>query len=330
MEQVNLMGEYWNDYGSNSGDAWDGGANNQGQEEWHHIGALRMAPRKASAVDNLISGSKYGFDNIANKEDDDEEVNMKVNINDAIVWKCKQKKNKTVRVGARGNEKVKSHVVVVTDEHEMDKIIDERRNHAMQGSDNKRHIGGDEMINKNMSKIINGDRGCKCCRRHGAGDKDGLKALTIISNDSIGQCSNKQNEWKKVSLTVDSGACENVMDVEEALPGYEVKPSKASINGVKYASATGEEIPNLGEVVLPIVTPEGGRCRIKMQAAEVSKPLASVKRICQTGHIVVFDEDGSYIYNKASGSINHLREEGGNYMLDVWVPPNNPRGFPGQ
>ena len=56
-------------------------------------------------------------------------------------------------------------------------------------------------------------------------------------------------------------------------------------------------------------------------AAPVTRPLASVKKICKAGHIVVFDDDGSYIYNKASGEINVLREDDGNYMLDVWIPP---------
>ena len=63
------------------------------------------------------------------------------------------------------------------------------------------------------------------------------------------------------------------------------------------------------------------------QAAEVSRPLASVKRICEAGHTVVFDDTGSFILNKATGEINALREECGNYMLDLWVPPTNELGF---
>ena len=39
--------------------------------------------------------------------------------------------------------------------------------------------------------------------------------------------------------------------------------------------------------------------------------------------MVIFDEDGSYIYNKSTGEINMLREDEGNYMLDVWVPPKD-------
>ena len=57
------------------------------------------------------------------------------------------------------------------------------------------------------------------------------------------------------------------------------------------------------------------------QAAPVSKPLGSVKRICAAGHRVVFEEDGSYIENKTTGEVNMLREDNGNYMLDMWVVP---------
>ena len=60
-----------------------------------------------------------------------------------------------------------------------------------------------------------------------------------------------------------------------------------------------------------------------MQVAEVSRPLASVKRICEAGHVVAFDEDGSFILNKMTGEINQLREESGNYMFDVWIPPKS-------
>ena len=71
---------------------------------------------------------------------------------------------------------------------------------------------------------------------------------------------------------------------------------------------------------LPMMTKENTKRSTKVQVAEVSRPLASVKRICEAGHVVVFDEDGSFIFNKMTGEINQLREESGNYMFDVWIP----------
>ena len=74
---------------------------------------------------------------------------------------------------------------------------------------------------------------------------------------------------------------------------------------------------------MPMMTQENTKRSMKMQVAEVSRPLASVKRICEAGHVVVFDEDGSFLFNKMTGEINQLREESGNYMFDVWIPPES-------
>ena len=46
-------------------------------------------------------------------------------------------------------------------------------------------------------------------------------------------------------------------------------------------------------------------------------------KLIEAGHCVIFDDGGSYIYNKSTGEVNMLREDEGNYMLDVWVPPSN-------
>ena len=153
-----------------------------------------------------------------------------------------------------------------------------------------------------------------------------IAALTKVG-DTMGACTQEQRGWKKISMAIDSGACENVIDASEEVPDYEVKEGKASKMGVKYASATGEEIPNLGEVMLPMVTIEGSRRSMKMQAAEVSRPLASVKRICEAGHTVVFDQTGSFMYNKRTGEVNYFREDSGNYIMDVWVPPADEEDF---
>ena len=117
-------------------------------------------------------------------------------------------------------------------------------------------------------------------------------------------------------MAVDSGACDNVIKSAD-VPGHEVTETTASINGVSIVSATGAPIPNEGQIELPMVTREGSMRRMTMQAAPVAKPLASVKKICDAGHLVIFDNEGSYIFNKYTGEINQLREESGNYMLDL-------------
>ena len=48
------------------------------------------------------------------------------------------------------------------------------------------------------------------------------------------------------------------------------------------------------------------------------------------GHVVVFEESCRYIINKDTSERNYLREDNGNFMLDVWAPPNTELGFVGQ
>ena len=122
-------------------------------------------------------------------------------------------------------------------------------------------------------------------------------------------------------MAVDSGACDRVADPTQ-LP-CEVCETAASKAGSNFASATGEPIPNMGEMKVPLMTREGTCRSMRVTAAPVTKPLASVKKICQAGHKVVFDEEGSYIVHKVTGEVNALREEDGNYMLDMWVMPSS-------
>ena len=46
-----------------------------------------------------------------------------------------------------------------------------------------------------------------------------------------------------------------------------------------------------------------------------------MKRMMESGHRVVFDPEGCFIENKSSGEINWLREENGNFMMDMWIMP---------
>ena len=126
--------------------------------------------------------------------------------------------------------------------------------------------------------------------------------------------------WKVMSIAIDSGAAETVVP-HTLITEYPIYSTARSEAGECYASATGEPIPNLGEQRLPLATAEGSLRAMTFQAAPVAKPLGSVDRICEAGHVVVFDSDGSYIFNKKTEEINWLRIENGNYMLDVWVPP---------
>ena len=135
----------------------------------------------------------------------------------------------------------------------------------------------------------------------------------------------RRDGWQLLSIAIDSGAAETVIP-HTLITGYPVEETQKSRAGVTYASATGDPIPNMGQQRLPMTTAEGSLRMMAFQATPVAKALGSVWKICKQGHVVVFDEDGSYIFNKTSGELNWLREEDGNYMLDVWIPPREAMG----
>ena len=123
-------------------------------------------------------------------------------------------------------------------------------------------------------------------------------------------------------MAIDSGAAETVIP-HTLVTEYLILETDKFRSGACYASATGEPIPNLGEQKLPFATEDGSMRAMTFQAAPVAKPSGSVKRICQAGHYLIFDEDGSYIVSMITGEPNWLREQSGNYMLDVWIPPSS-------
>ena len=102
----------------------------------------------------------------------------------------------------------------------------------------------------------------------------GLIAGLTVKQDALAPCAEKMSEWTKLSLAVDSGACESVIDAAEQVLGYEVQETRASKSGLVYASATGEEIANLGEVFWPMMTKENTKRSMKMQVAEVLREFA--------------------------------------------------------
>ena len=101
-------------------------------------------------------------------------------------------------------------------------------------------------------------------------------------------------------------------------------PHGAVSKGLGVGAYVHGAIRNEGEQRIPIVTPSGLLKAMTFQACDATKPLASVKRMMDAGHAVVFAPDelgGSFILNLHSGEDEPLVEEDGNYYMDVWVPP---------
>ena len=128
--------------------------------------------------------------------------------------------------------------------------------------------------------------------------------------------------WKEILITVDSGACDHVVPPGTIDP-KDVRVTDAVKNGVTYYTASGHALPNLGEISLKGITGDGQDLTLNMQVAGVKKPLASVRKMCQAGNRVVFengpDGTGGYVENKTSGAKVPIDFGGGTYQVAVWT-----------
>jgi hypothetical protein len=144
-----------------------------------------------------------------------------------------------------------------------------------------------------------------------------IQAIRTVETEAINAISS-DGCWEKLELAVDSGATESVIpsSTPECIPTQE---GTASRRGVEYEVASGHFIPNEGEKKFEAMTEEGTNKRMIMQVCDVTQGLLSVSKVVKAGNSITFDEDGSYIQNKASGDVTWMRERGGMYMLTLWV-----------
>jgi hypothetical protein len=128
--------------------------------------------------------------------------------------------------------------------------------------------------------------------------------------------------WKEIKMTMDSGACDHVINPEAVNPAS-VRVNEAVTKGVTYYTASGHPLPNLGEIQVVGQTTDGQAMNMVMQVAGVKKPLASVRKICSAGCRVVFEETGEdvggYVEHKVTGARANFNKEGGTYQMSVWA-----------
>ena len=140
------------------------------------------------------------------------------------------------------------------------------------------------------------------------------------------------SDWEYVEFILDSGATTTVIPMSVG-KAYEVQPSEASKAVVMYEIANGDEIPNLGEKLMPVVTAEGAWKGLLAQVADISKALQSVRSLVKAGHVVVFGDDdgngdgGNYIVNKFTGEYTSVKDDGLNYILGLHIAPKHAAGF---
>jgi hypothetical protein len=148
-----------------------------------------------------------------------------------------------------------------------------------------------------------------------------LGSVNILENSSV----KEQNGYEVIEVNVDSGAIDSCIPPNIASM-FKVRATKMSENGGYYTSASGGVIYNEGGRDVKGVTEDAQELGMAFQVAKVRGPLGSVRRICEAGNRVVFDEEGSYIENKVSKKRVKIDKVKGVYLLKLWVKKEEPQG----
>ena len=137
-----------------------------------------------------------------------------------------------------------------------------------------------------------------------------------------------EGKWERLRTTMDSGPTVTVIP-PTAGKWYNLEESPASRAGVEHEVANGDKIPNLGQKLLPVVTDEGSLRGVLAQVADVSGALTSARAMNASGHVVVIDGEDSFVFNKMTGEVNAIEDNGNFYNFDMWIcPPEDLEGLP--
>ena len=180
---------------------------------------------------------------------------------------------------------------------------------------------------KKSKKFCSKGWGNKCSDMQCGVCLDEVNALFEESNNEIlavnegegpkGKVAPPGQKWQEVKITVDSGACDNVIP-PNWLPGP-IVPSEASQRGHRYTSASGHAIPNYGTQMFNGVTNEGIEFQMKFNVAGVKKPLGSVRRMAAAGSKLQFGPTEDYLTSPDGKKRINLIKEDGSYILKAWT-----------
>ena len=152
--------------------------------------------------------------------------------------------------------------------------------------------------------------------------------MGIVEEECEGDLDNLEfgrwEDMEELVITIDSGAVDTV-GPKGIAESFELKENEASRNKKCYRAANNSRIEIYGEKRIYGMTNDGRNIGMDMQIADVKKPLGSVRKICEAGNRVVFDEAGSYIEHKVSGNRTPIAKEGSVYTVSMWIPGSAPR-----
>ena len=151
-------------------------------------------------------------------------------------------------------------------------------------------------------------------------NKPKLKEISMIMRKGPKELMNFEHKGGEeyIEATIDSGASDSVANVKHASV-CKVVPSPGSMEGVKYISASGNVIDNVGEKHVQVETNSGRKRTLNLQIADVTRVLLSVSKICDAGNVVTFTQNGGKITNTETGEVDHFERREDVYRMKLKV-----------
>jgi hypothetical protein len=118
-------------------------------------------------------------------------------------------------------------------------------------------------------------------------------------------------------VALDSGAGDHVVGPDDVM-GFTTEESEGSKRGRHFIDAGGNRIRNLGQARVGVRDPlcASGFGSV-LQIAEVSRPLYSVSKICDSGASVTFDNNEAVVKGRDGAVLAKFKREGGLYVTDL-------------
>jgi len=132
-----------------------------------------------------------------------------------------------------------------------------------------------------------------------------------------------ESQPRVIRVALDSGAGDHVASPAD-LEGFVVEESAGSKANKHFIAANGQRIANRGQVQARVVHEKlGTSFGSTFQVAEVSRPLYSVSKMCDTGATVTINAKEALVH-KGGRLLARFERQGGLYLADFAVKPREP------
>ena len=150
------------------------------------------------------------------------------------------------------------------------------------------------------------------------------RPINFLDAEDMSEILNVSNEElefleEEFEAALDSGAGDHVAS-KASIPCYKVQESRGSRMGQKFIGAGGHRMANQGQVTLALRADNGRKgkdIKTTVQVVDVTRPLLSVSKICDSGMKVTFDDKLAIIYDQKGKEVCRFVRQKGLYIAKM-------------